>query len=450
MLSSITPTRPHAPHLASDASPVACPSLASSAALALQAGARLASAVSVSVGTGLAGKAGYMALARAMPRASHRLLSLALVGAGAVPAWAGAEVVAQGVRQMVGGSPLSVRSARALSALGTLAFIAGMLGNAWTSLGNPETSRLGDHMLANAGGQVLSMFLSEALASRLVPALVLPTRLLVDGQPLEPGSAQEAQVQSAGVRGLLIGQVLAHAPLIWQVMGQVPVLQQGYGLERPLEFRPWESAPLDYLQAGLAVATAVAAVEFGRVTTGALGEAAGQAWAGARLAHPVNEPGAVACEALAPVVDMRTLSCLQRSQRQLDRLARWLGLDEAARGRAFGYTPLLNLTANALVTVPDFGAALGVSGLANGALNLVDLALRHWRPSPGPQAVPQAQRVQETSASVASPTLSPGRRSSASPSSSSLAIEISDLRESDFEVRSTAGAESSEREGTWF
>jgi hypothetical protein len=289
---------------------------------------------------------------------------------------------------MVDGPPLSTRSARALSALGTLAFIAGMLGNAWTSLGNPETSRLGDHMLANAGGQVLSMFLSEALASRLVPALALPTRLLVDGQPLEPGSAQEAQVQSAGVRGLLIGQVLAHAPLIWQVMGQVPVLQQAYGLERPLEFRPWESAPLDYLQAGLAVATAVAAVEFGRVTTGALGEAAGQAWAGARLARPVNEPGAAACEALAPVVDARTLSCLQRSQRQLDRLARWLGLDEAARGRAFGYTPLLNLTANALVTVPDFGAALGVSGLANGALNLVDLALRHWRPSPGPAPRP--------------------------------------------------------------
>jgi hypothetical protein len=162
-----------------------------------------------------------------------------------------------------------------------------------------------------------------------------------------------------------------------------------------------------------------------------------------------HEPEAVASEASA-VVDARTLSCLQRSQRQLDRLARWLGLDEAARGRAFGYTPLLNLTANALVTVPDFATALGVSGLANGALNLVDLALRHWRPSPGPQAVPQAQRVQETSASIASPTLSPGRRSSASPSSSSLAIEISELRESDFEVRSTAGAESSEREGTWF
>lgn len=449
MLSSITPTRPYAPHPARDASPLASPSLASSAALALQAGARLASAVSVSVGAGLAGKAGYMALARAMPHASHRPLSLALVGAGAVPAWAGAEVVAQGVRQMVGGPPLSTRSARALSALGTLAFIAGMLGNAWTSLGNPETSRLGDHMLANAGGQVLSMFLSEALASRLVPALVLPTRLLVDGRPIEPGSAQDAQVQSAGVRGLLIGQVLAHAPLIWQVMAQVPALQQAYGLERPLEFRPGESAPLDYLQAGLAVATAVAAVEFGRVTTGALGEAAGQAWAGARLARVEHEPEAVASEASA-VVDARTLSCLQRSQRQLDRLARWLGLDEGGRARAFGYTPLLNLTANALVTVPDFATALGVSGLANGALNLVDLALRHWRPSPGPQAVPQAQRVQETSASIASPTLSPGRRSSASPSSSSLAIEISELRESDFEVRSTAGAESSEREGTWF
>ena len=97
MLSSITPTRPYAPHPARDASPVASPSLASSAALALQAGARLASAVSVSVGAGLAGKAGYMALARAMPHASHRPLSLALVGAGAVPAWAGAGVVADSV-----------------------------------------------------------------------------------------------------------------------------------------------------------------------------------------------------------------------------------------------------------------------------------------------------------------------------------------------------------------
>ena len=435
MLSSITPTRPHAPHPARDASPEAGPSHASSAALALQAGARLASAVSVSVGTGLAGKAGYMALARAMPHASHRPLSLALVGVGAVPAWAGAAVVVEGVRQMVGGPPLSARCARALSALGTLAFIAGMLGNAWTSLGDPETSRLGDHMLANAGGQVLSMFIAEALASRLVPALALPTRLLVDGRPLEPGSAQEAQVQSAGVRGLLIGQVLVHAPLIWQVMGQVPALQQAYGLERPLEFRPWESAPLDYLQAGLAVATAVAAVEFGRVTTGALGEAAGQAWAGARLARPSNEPGAVASEAPAPV-DARTLSCLQRSQRQLDRLARWLGLDEAARGRAFGYTPLLNLTANALVTVPDFATALCVSGLANGTLNLVDLALRHWRPSPDPQTVPQERRGQEPSAPVTSPTQSSVRRSSASSST----IEISELRESDFEVRITQGS----------
>ncbi len=453
MLPSITPTRPHPSHPARDASPLASPSLASSAALPPEAGARLASAVSVSVGTGLAGKAGYMALARAMPHASHRPLSLALVGAGAVPAWAGAGVVAEGVRQMVGGPPLSTRSARVLSALGTLAFITGMLGNAWTSLGEPETARLGDHMLANAGGQVLSMFLSEALASRLVPALVLPTRLLFDGRPVEPGSAQEAQVQGAGVRGLLIGQVLAHAPLIWQVMAQVPALQQAYGLERPLEFRPGESAPLDYLQAGLAVATAVAAVEFGRVTTGALGEAAGQAWAGARLARVEHEPEAVASEASA-VVEARTLSCLQRSQRQLDRLARWLGLDEAARGRAFGYTPLLNLTANALVTVPDFGTALGVSGLANGALNLVDLALRHLRPSLGPQALPQAQRTQETSASIASLTLSPGWRSAASPSgshsSSSLTIEISELRESDFEVRTPAGAESSEREGTWF
>lgn len=447
MLSSITFTRPHAPYPARDASPEAFPSHASSAALALQAGARMASAVSVSVGTGLAAKASYMALARLMPHASHRPLSLAMVGVGAVPAWAGAAVVAEGVRQMVGGPPLSVRSARALSALGTLAFLAGMLASAWQALGDPKTTPLGDYMLANAGGQVLSMFLTEVLASRLVPALALPTRLLVDGRPLEPGSAQEAQMQRAGVRGMLMGQVLAHAPLIWQVMAQVPALQQAYGLERPLEFRPGESAPLDYLQAGLAVATAVAAVEFGRVTTGALGQAAGQAWAGARLVRVENELEALVSEASA-AVDARTLSCLQRSQRQLDRLARWLGLDEAGRARAFGYTPLLNLTVNALLTVPDFGAAVSVSGLANGALNLVDLASRHWRPSQGQQALPQAQRVQDASACISCPTPSTDRLASASGSSST--IEISELHESDFEVRSPPGPESSKSEGTWF
>ncbi len=435
----------------------AAPTTGSSAALALQASARVGGAVGLSVGIGLAGKAGYMALTRALPDAARLPLGVSLVAIGTVPAWAGAAVLADGVRRMLpDGRPLSARAATTASALGTLAFLAGMLGGACPGLDDTVTASEREHMLANAAGQVLAMFLSEAMASRLVPAWALPTRVLVDGVPLEPGSAQHAQVQRTGLRGMFLAQVLAHAPLIWQVMGQVPRLQQAYGLGGETGLQPGESGPLDYLRAGLAVATAVAAVEIGRVTAGGLGEAAGQIWAGARLVRVVpgddegaGDPTGPGQESLAsePVdaaeepgvaEDRRMLSCLQRCQRQLARLARSLGLDAAAQGRAFGYAPLLNLTAGALVTGPgsDFvrrvatwtgqpviDTAIGLSGLANGALNLVDLPLRYHRPDgdmPHPQ--PAAGEVD--------PSPLPSTSAGTMPSPSG--VEISELRESDF------------------
>ena len=452
------------PSMSSPRQRPALPSTASSAALALQASARIGAAVGLSVGVGLAGKAGYMALTRALPDGARQPLSLSLVAIGTVPAWAGAAVLADGVRRMLpDGLPLSERAATAASALGTLAFLAGMLGGACPGLDDTVTASEREHVLANAAGQVLAMFLSEAMASRLVPAWALPTQVLVDGAPLEPGSAQQARVQRTGLRGMFLAQVLAHVPLIWQVMGQVPRLQQAYGLGGETGLQPGESSPMDYLRAGLAVATAVAAVEVGRVTAGGLGEAAGQAWAGGSLVPgPEQEPeaseaipatsaaspvaAANAAEAPGAAEDARTLSCLRRCQRQLARLARSLGLDAAAQGRAFGYVPLLNLTAGALVTGPgsDFvqriaawtgrpviDTAIGLSGLANGALNLVDLPLRYHRPG---------GEMLQPAAGAADPSPLPSTSAGTMPSPSG--VEISELRENDFVVETSELRES--------
>lgn len=414
----------------------------------LNASLRKGAAVGISVGTGLAAKAGYMALTRALPASAQRPVSYALLGAGTLPAGAGAAVLADGVKQMlVGGPPLAGRRAVSVCALGTLAFLAGMLASAWVAFDDPATEVLGEHMLANAAGQVLAMGVSEALASRLIPAVLVPRSLLVDGQPLVPGSAREAQVEQAGARAMFLAQVMAHAPLIWRVMGQVPAIEQAFGVSEPAGIRPGRSGPLDYLRAGLALACAVGSVEFGRVTAGSVGQAAGQAWAGARSVRVEDEP---APEAQADEVqadeaqresppeaqdlDARTLSCLQRCKRQLHRIASRLGLNEAAQARTFAYAPLLNLTAGAMVTGPGSGfiralsawwgrpvidTALAVSGLTNGMLNLVDLPLAYRRP------VAQAQV-----AASALPAPSTGRLSRGSDDSSS--VEISELRASDF------------------